>query len=81
MTLRRVIEEAIADAFGAGAQWHAVRTGQDSGKAGREARRWQSELRYKEALKQHQQAAARSVAQGIMRAALGPDNRQADFKE
>lgn len=79
MTLQEVIERAVADAFAAGAEWHAiVQARQDSATVGREARAWERDHRYQLTLKRHQRAATEAVGRTLMRLILTeePQDRQ-----
>ena len=68
MTLQEVIEQAVADAFAAGAEWYAiVQARQDSATVGREARAWKQDHRYKLTLKRHQRQATEAVGREITR--------------
>ena len=68
MTLKEVIEQAVADAFAAGAEWHAiVQCRQDSAKVGRQQRQWLQDLRYQQTLRHHQRQAAEAIGRAILR--------------
>jgi len=68
MTLRDVINEAIANAFRAGAEWHAiVQCQQDSAKVGRQERQWEKDPRYQQTLRHHQRQAAEDIGRAILR--------------
>lgn len=72
MTLRDVIDQAIADAVRSGAEWHAiVQCSQDSARVGREQRRWEQDHRYQEAIRRHQRQAAEAIGRAILRLAVG----------
>lgn len=67
MTVREVIEEEIARAFAAGAQWcHIHRHGQDSARMGRELRQWETDPNYKRLLKDQQRRAAEAIPRAIL---------------
>ena len=76
MTLQQVIEQAVAETFLAGAEWHALHTGQDSAAVGREARAWQTDNRYQQMVKHHQRKVADAVGRAIMRLTLMPQGKQ-----
>jgi len=68
MTLQDVINEAIANAFRAGAEWHAVHwCRQDSAAVGRDEPRWQEQWDYQRSLRRHQREAAESIGRAILR--------------
>ena len=68
MTLQDVINEAIANAVRAGAEWHAiVRCRQDSAEVGRQQRQWPQDLRYQQTLRHHQRQAAEAIGRAILR--------------
>lgn len=70
-SLRDVVHQAIADAFAAGAEWHAiVGTRQDSAQLSRESKHWPADHRYAEELRRQQQTASEAVARAIMRLTL-----------
>src|SRR5690606_12301732 len=71
MTLQDVINEAIANAVRAGAEWHAiVRCRQDSAEAGRQQRQWEQDARYQQTLRHHQRQAAEAIGRAILRLAV-----------
>lgn len=71
MTLQQIIEQAVADAFAAGAEWYAiVQARQDSAAVGREARAWQQDRRYQLTLRRHQRAATEAVGRELTRLIL-----------
>lgn len=76
MTLQQIIEQAVAEAFLAGAEWHALHTGQDSVAVGRAMRRWPQDDRYQQWVKRHQREAADAVGRAIMRLTLMPQGKQ-----
>ena len=68
MTLQDVINEAIANAVLAGAEWHAiVQCRQDSAKVGRQQRQWEQDPRYQQTLRHHQRQAAEAIGRAILR--------------
>ena len=68
MTLREVIERAVADAFAAGAEWYAVvQARQDSAAVWLESRAWQQDRRYQLMLRRHQKKATEAVGREITR--------------
>ena len=68
MTLQDVINEAIANAVRAGAEWHAiVQCQQDSAKVGRQQRQWEQDPRYQQTLRHHQRQAAEDIGRAILR--------------
>lgn len=79
MTLQDVINEAIADAFRAGAEWHAiVWCRQDSAAVGREAAQWEQHHRYRESVGRHQRRAGEAIGRAILRLTVEQDQpRQA----
>ena|SRR5690606_10472660 len=81
MTLQDVINEAIANAVRAGAEWHAiVRCRQDSAEAGRQQRQWEQDPRYKQTLRHHQRQAAEAIGRAILRLTVGQERpRQASL--
>jgi len=71
MTLQEVINEAIANAVRAGAEWHAiVQCQQDSAKVGRQQRQWLQDPRYQQMLRHHQRQAAEAIGRAILRLAV-----------
>jgi len=77
MTVREVIEEEVARAFAAGAQWcHIHRHGQDSARMGRELRKWVQDLRYQQMVRRHQRQAAESIGRAILRLTIERDGRR-----
>ena len=71
MTLQDVINEAIANAVRAGAEWHAiVRCRQDSAEVGRQERQWEQDPRYQQTLRHHQRQAAEAIGRAILRLAV-----------
>jgi len=73
MTLQQIIEQAVAAAFAAGAEWHAiVQCRQDSAKVGRQQRQWEQDPRYQQALRHHQRQSAEAIGRAIMRLTVGP---------
>jgi len=71
MTLQEVINEAIANAFRAGAEWHAiVQCRQDSAEVGRQQRQWLQDPRYQQMLRHHQRQAAEAIGRAILRLAV-----------
>jgi len=71
MTLQQIIEKAVADAFAARAEWHAiVQARQDSAIVGREARAWQQDRRYQLMLRRHQKKATEAVGRALTRLIL-----------
>lgn len=77
MSLKQVVEQIVADAFLAGAEWHAMRSGQDSAAVGRDAQRWQRDYRYQQLVQQQQKSAADAVGRAITALVMGPHERQA----
>src|SRR5690554_4349040 len=68
MTLQSVIEAAIAAAFAAGAEWHAiVQCRQNSAEVGRQQRQWVQDLRYQQIVRHHQRQAAEAIGRAILR--------------
>lgn len=68
MTLQQIIEQAVAEAFAAGAEWHAiVQARQDSAEVGRQQRQWLQDLRYQQTLRHHQRQAAEAIGRAILR--------------
>lgn len=64
MTLREIIEEHIARAFAAGAQWcHIWRHGQD---AGRELRQWEQDPNYARLLRDEQRRAVEAIPRALL---------------
>ena len=77
MTLQSVIEAAIAAAFAAGAEWHAiVQCRQDSAEVGRQQRQWVQDLRYQQIVRHHQRQAAESIGRAILRLTIERDGRR-----
>ena len=71
MTLQQIIEQAVAEAFAAGAEWYAiVQARQDSAAVGREARAWQQDHRYQLSLRRHQRQATEAVGRALTRLIL-----------
>ena len=76
MTLQSVIEAAIAAAFAAGAEWHAiVQCRQDSAEVGRQQRQWVQDLRYQQMVRRHQRQSAEAIGRAIMRLTVGPERK------
>ena len=76
MTLKEVIEQAVADAFAAGAEWHAiVQCRQDSAEVGRQQRQWKQDPRYQQALRHHQRQSTEAIGRAIMRLTVGPERK------
>lgn len=70
-TLEAVVEIAVANAFRAGAEWHAIVVqGQDSATVGRDSGAWRKHHRYQDSVKRQQVAAVEAVARSIVRMAL-----------
>lgn len=78
MTLKQIIEQAVADAFAAGAEWYAtVQARQDSATVWLEARAWQQDRRYQLMLRRHQKKATEAVGREITRLIMAtPEPRQ-----
>ena len=71
MTLKQIIDQAVADAFAAGAEWYAVvQARQDSATVGLEARAWQQDRRYQLMLRRHQKKATEAVGRALTRLIL-----------
>lgn len=77
MSLQKVIEQAVANAFAAGAQWQAIRQGQDS--ATIRIRQWEQDHRYQQMVKSQQQDATEGVGRALMRVTLGPEKKQVNL--
>lgn len=66
-TLRAVIEEQIARAFLAGAQWASIwRDGQDSAAMGRELRKWEQDPNYIRLLRDQQRQAVEVIPRALL---------------
>lgn len=75
MTLQKAVDQAVARAFAAGAQWYAIHeTGVDS--ATIRIGTWEQDHRYQQMVKDQQQAATDAVGRAIMRVKLGPEREQ-----
>jgi len=76
MTLQDVINEAIANAVRAGAEWHAiVQCQQDSAKVGRQQRQWLQDPRYQQIVRHHQRQSTEAIGRAIMRLTVGPERK------
>lgn len=79
MTLKQIIDKAVADAFAAGAEWYAtVQACQDSAAVWLESRTWQQDRRYQLMLRRHQRLATEALGREITRLIMAtPEPRQA----
>ena len=67
MIFREIIEEHIARAFAAGAQWASIwRDGQDSAAMGRELRKWEQDPNYIRLLRDQQRQAVEAIPRALL---------------
>lgn len=77
ITLRDVIDGAIADAFRAGAEWYAIaQVRRDSALIGREMKQWEKDHFYRIAVQRHQRQAGEAIGKAILRLTVEQERRQ-----